>query len=164
VRIKMFTTHILVLNVHLNRFGAAVAVIFYKLFPDDAVVLSIGGFFFSLPCFYYAVAKPQYLSASRFVLLTYNLTCLFWCVLFLLAMMSRLLTARLLCHSYNLRQGDVSVIDIGLHRAIAVVAGILWAAFVSRFWWPSEARRELSNTLSELVILSKKKRDVLINE
>jgi hypothetical protein len=26
------------------------------------------------------VAKPQYTSASRFVLLTYNLTCLYWCV------------------------------------------------------------------------------------
>ncbi|KAF4621168.1 hypothetical protein D9613_000656 [Agrocybe pediades] len=112
-------------------FGAAVAVIIYSVFPDDAVALSVGGFFFSLPCFYYAVAKPQYLSASRFVLLTYNLTCLF---------------------RYNLRERDVSVIDIGFHRAIAVVAGILWAAFISRFWWPSEARRELSNSLSEFCL------------
>ena len=52
--------------------------------------------------------------------------------------------------SYNLRQIDSDVIDIGLHRALAVTAGILWAAFVSRFWWPAEARRELSKSLSEL--------------
>ena len=39
--------------------------------------------------------------------------------------------------------------QIGFHRAIAVTAGILWAALVSRFWWPAEARRELSKSLSE---------------
>lgn len=51
--------------------------------------------------------------------------------------------------SYNLRQQDLAVVDIGIQRAVAVIAGILWAAFVSRFWWPSEARRELSESLSE---------------
>lgn len=54
-------------------------------------------------------------------------------------------------NSYNLRQKDVEVIDIGFLRAIAVTAGVLWAALVSRFWWPSEARRELSKSLSEFV-------------
>ncbi|KDR75940.1 hypothetical protein GALMADRAFT_68130 [Galerina marginata CBS 339.88] len=112
-------------------FGAAVAAALYSLFPEDAVTLSIAGFIFSLPCFYFAVARPQYLSASRFVLLTYNLTCLF---------------------CYNLRQKDISVVDIAFHRALAVVAGILWAAFVSRFWWPAEARRELTKSLSEFCL------------
>uniref|UniRef100_A0A8H7Y7M4 DUF2421 domain-containing protein n=1 Tax=Psilocybe cubensis TaxID=181762 RepID=A0A8H7Y7M4_PSICU len=112
-------------------FGASVAVTLYTLLPEDGVALSITGFLFSLPCFYFAVSKPQYLSASRFVLLTYNLTCLY---------------------CYNLRQKDVSVIDIGVHRALAVTVGILWAAFVSRFWWPSEARRELSKSLSEFCL------------
>lgn len=51
--------------------------------------------------------------------------------------------------SYNLRQKYVEVFQIGIHRAIAVTAGILWAALVSRFWWPAEARRELSKSLSE---------------
>ncbi|KAF8973312.1 hypothetical protein BDZ97DRAFT_1780768 [Flammula alnicola] len=111
-------------------FGAAVAVAVYSLFPENAVVLSIFGFLFSIPCFYFAVAKPKYLSASRFVLLTYNLTCLY---------------------CYNVREGDVSVVNIGFHRAIAVIAGVLWAAFVSRFWWPAEARRELSKSLSEFL-------------
>jgi hypothetical protein len=62
------------------RIGAAIAVLLYLLFPEDAVLLSLFGFFFSIPCFWWALAKPRYLSASRFVLLTYNLTCLFWWV------------------------------------------------------------------------------------
>ncbi|KJA19958.1 hypothetical protein HYPSUDRAFT_1093990 [Hypholoma sublateritium FD-334 SS-4] len=112
-------------------FGAAIAVALYSLFPDDAIALSISGFLFSIPCFYFAVAKPKYISASRFVLLTYNLTCLY---------------------CYNLRQSDVSVVNIGFHRAVAVIAGVLWAAFVSRFWWPAEARRELMKSLSEFCL------------
>ncbi|TFK44661.1 Fusaric acid resistance protein-like-domain-containing protein [Crucibulum laeve] len=112
-------------------FGAAVAATMYTLSPENPVVLSIFGFFFSMPCFYYAVAKPEYISASRFVLLTYNLTCLF---------------------CYNLRQKDVYVWDIAFHRAVAVTAGVLWAAVVSRFWWPAEARRELSRALGEFCL------------
>ncbi|KAF8798745.1 hypothetical protein BYT27DRAFT_7122602 [Phlegmacium glaucopus] len=112
-------------------FGAAVAVGLYTLFPEDPVLLSLSGFLFSIPCFYFAVATPQHLSASRFVLLTYNLTCLY---------------------CYNLRQKDVLILDIGLYRAIAVMAGILWAALVSRFWWPAEARRELTKSLSDFCL------------
>ncbi|KAF9531596.1 Fusaric acid resistance protein-like-domain-containing protein [Crepidotus variabilis] len=112
-------------------FGATVAVVIFSLFPENPVVLSGFGFIFCIPCFYWAVSKPQYLSASRFVLLTYNLTCLF---------------------CYNLRQEDIDVLDIGFHRAVAVTAGVLWAAFVSRFWWPSEARRELTRSLSEFCL------------
>jgi hypothetical protein len=130
-----------------SRFGAVVAVLLYTLFPEDAVGLSIFGFFFSIPCFWWAVAKPQYLSGSRFVILTYNLTCLYWWVRF---DQSRLGTD--LIGSYNLRQKDLSVVAVGFHRAIAVTVGILWAALVSRFWWPAEARRELSKSLSEFAI------------
>ncbi|KAF8143351.1 hypothetical protein K438DRAFT_1876211 [Mycena galopus ATCC 62051] len=111
--------------------GAGVAAAVYTLFPDDAVVLSVFGFFFSIPCFYYIVAKPQYISASRFVLLTYNLTCLY---------------------CYNLRQKEVSPVDVAVRRAIAVTVGVVWAALVSRFWWPAEARRELSKALGEFCL------------
>lgn len=51
--------------------------------------------------------------------------------------------------SYNIREKDISVLEIAIHRALAVTAGVLWAALVSRFWWPSEARRELSKGLGE---------------
>ena len=57
--------------------GAAVAAGVYTLFAEQPVVLAIFGFFFSIPCFYYIVATPQYASTGRFVLLTYNLTCLY---------------------------------------------------------------------------------------
>jgi hypothetical protein len=49
----------------------------YTLFHKTPAVLAAFGFFFSMPCFYYIVAKPQYATTGRFVLLTYNLTCLF---------------------------------------------------------------------------------------
>ncbi|KAJ7122055.1 Fusaric acid resistance protein-like-domain-containing protein [Mycena crocata] len=111
--------------------GAGVAAVVYTLFPDDAIILTVFGFFFSIPCFYYIVAKPQYISAARFVLLTYNLTCLY---------------------CYNLRDKELSAVDIAVRRAISVTVGVMWAAFVSRFWWPAEARRELSKALGEFCL------------
>lgn len=111
--------------------GAIVAAGIYTLFPENPVVLAIFGFFFSVPCFYIIVAKPDYATSGRFVLLTYNLTCLF---------------------SYNLRRDDVSVLEIAYHRSAAVTVGVLWAVLVSRFWWPSEARRELSKGLGEFCL------------
>ncbi|KAI0351344.1 hypothetical protein OH77DRAFT_1411233 [Trametes cingulata] len=112
-------------------FGAATAFAIWSLFPENPYVLSIFGFFYSIPCFYYIVAKPQYATSARFVLLTYNLTCLY---------------------CYNLRQKDVAVFDIAYHRAVAVTVGVVWAAIVSRYWWPAEARRELSRALGEFCL------------
>ncbi|EIN11240.1 hypothetical protein PUNSTDRAFT_61905 [Punctularia strigosozonata HHB-11173 SS5] len=109
-------------------FGAATAAGIWTLFPENAVVLSIFGFFYSIPCFYIIVAKPALATTGRFLLLTYNLTC------------------------YNLRQRDVSVIDIAVHRSTAVIVGVLWAFLVSRFWWPTEARRELSKKLGDFCL------------
>ncbi|KAF8627218.1 hypothetical protein AX15_004480 [Amanita polypyramis BW_CC] len=112
-------------------FGAAVAAAIFSLFSEHPAVLSIFGFAFSIPCFYYALSRPQYASASRFVLLTYNLTCLY---------------------CYNQREKDVDVLDIAVHRGLAVTVGVLWAAVISRLWWPSEARRELNNALGEFCL------------
>ncbi|KAF8134727.1 Fusaric acid resistance protein-like-domain-containing protein [Mycena galopus ATCC 62051] len=108
-----------------NVFGAAVAALVFTLFPENPIVLSLFGFFFSIPCFYYNN------SSSRFVLLTYNLTCLY---------------------CYNLRGQEVSPVNVGIRRAIAVTVGVVWAALVSRFWWPAEARRELSKALGEFCL------------
>ncbi|KAH9991812.1 Fusaric acid resistance protein-like-domain-containing protein [Russula vinacea] len=112
-------------------FGAVTAATAYTLLHKTPAVLAGFGFLFSMPCFYYIVAKPQYATTGRFVLLTYNLTCLF---------------------SYNSRQLDISVVDIAFHRSTAVTVGVVWAGFVSRFWWPSEARRELSKQLGEFCL------------
>jgi hypothetical protein len=47
---------------------------------------------------------------------------------------------------------DISVINIALHRSVAVTVGVVWAGLVSRYWWPAEARRELGRALGELSI------------
>ncbi|KAJ7049969.1 Fusaric acid resistance protein-like-domain-containing protein [Mycena amicta] len=112
-------------------FGAGVAAAVFTFVPDNAVVLALFGFFFSIPCFYYIVAKPQYISAARFVLLTYNLTCLY---------------------CYNLRQKELSPWDVAVNRALSVTIGVVWAALVSRFWWPAEARKELTKALGEFCL------------
>lgn len=124
----------------------------YTLFHKTPAILAVFGFLFSMPCFYYIVAKPQYATTGRFVLLTYNLTCLFsyaqshssfhfFCFVLVMRM-------RMECR-YNSRQLDNSVVDIAFHRSTAVIVGVVWAGLVSRFWWPSEARRELSKQLGE---------------
>jgi hypothetical protein len=56
----------------------------------------------------------------------------------------------LLC-SYNLRESDIDVVDIAFKRSVSVTVGVVYAFIVSRVWWPSEARRELSIALGEYV-------------
>ncbi len=67
-----------VLNMLRLRLGAFTAFVVWSAFPEDPYVLCTFGFLYSIPCFYYIVAKPQYATSARFVLLTYNLTCLYW--------------------------------------------------------------------------------------
>ncbi|KAH8916370.1 hypothetical protein BT69DRAFT_1355746 [Atractiella rhizophila] len=108
--------------------GAGVAIAFYELFPENPIVLPILGWLFCLPCFYYAVNYPTYAPTARFVLLTYNLTCL---------------------STYNQRELDVSHITIALMRMMSVVIGVGWSFIITRFILPYEARKELRKGLSE---------------
>jgi hypothetical protein len=48
-----------------------------------------------------------------------------------------------------MRAEDVNIWNIAFNRSLAVTVGVVWALFVARWWWPSEARRELSRGLSE---------------
>ncbi|KAL1743411.1 Fusaric acid resistance protein-like-domain-containing protein [Schizophyllum fasciatum] len=129
-------------------FGAAVAMGVYTLFSGHPTLLAFFGFLFSLPCFWFTVAKPKYVQASRFVLLTYNLTCLYWQVRSIIWGYSLLMSY----DSYNTRARHPSVVDVGMHRAMAVTGGVIWAGVISRLWWPSEARRELSHALGEFCL------------
>jgi len=54
-----------------------------------------------------------------------------------------------LSHSYNIRDQDEDIIQLALHRSISVTVGVVWAGIVCRYWWPTEARRELSRALGE---------------
>jgi hypothetical protein len=51
--------------------------------------------------------------------------------------------------SYNSREKDLTVFSIAYHRSTSVIIGVIWAAVVSRYWWPFTARRELRMGLSE---------------
>ncbi|GAA5904128.1 uncharacterized protein JCM6883_002089 [Sporobolomyces salmoneus] len=111
--------------------GAGVAVAFYSAFPENAWVLPILGALFSGPNFYVAVTKPQFAPASRFVLLTYNLTVLY---------------------AFNLREHDVPIFSIAFHRSIAVAFGVVYGLVITSYVWPYEARRELRRGLAEFFI------------
>jgi len=92
------------------------------------MLLAILGALFSVPCFWLVVKRPKHATSARFILLTYNLTCLY---------------------AYNSRTRDVGVEEIAVKRSVAVIAGVVWAFIVSRWWWPLEARRQLGVSLSE---------------
>ncbi|PWN22584.1 hypothetical protein BCV69DRAFT_257516, partial [Microstroma glucosiphilum] len=111
-------------------FGAVVAAAGYWLFEDNNVVLPFFGAIFSIPCFQYIVGKPHLASSGRFVLLTFNLTCLY---------------------SYNLRKTNVEVESVAFERTVAVIIGVVWATILNHLLWPNEARRELANGLSDLL-------------
>ncbi|WRT68516.1 uncharacterized protein IL334_005492 [Kwoniella shivajii] len=113
-------------------FGATVAIIFIHIAKNNNIVLPILGFFFSIPCFYVITQLPDYTNAGRFVLLTYNLSCLY---------------------TYNVRDRyNITVEQIAIQRSAAVIIGVLWAAAVSRWWWPFTARRELRFGLSDFCL------------
>jgi len=132
---------------HLGSFGAILAGTIFTIFPENALALSIFGFLFSMPCFYVAVTRPKHVAATRFVLLTYNLTCLYRFVCLPFRVFGRV---DLAIHRYNLRDAsDIGVWEIAIDRALAVTIGVLWALIASRLWWPSEARRELTKALGE---------------
>lgn len=48
-----------------------------------------------------------------------------------------------------MRENDVSPVSIALKRTTSIVAGVVWAAVVTRWWWPFTARRELRMGLGE---------------
>ncbi|KZT51834.1 hypothetical protein CALCODRAFT_442467 [Calocera cornea HHB12733] len=109
--------------------GAFVAGITYALFPTEPILLAVLGAIYSIPCFWLVVQLPGHATSARFILLTYNLTCLY---------------------AYNSRLSrDTGVEDVAVKRCISVISGVVWAFVVSRWWWPLEARRQLSISLSD---------------
>ncbi|GAA5842723.1 hypothetical protein JCM11251_002333 [Rhodosporidiobolus azoricus] len=111
--------------------GALVAVACYSAFPENGIILPILGALFSAPCFYVAITRPQYAPSSRFVLLTFNLTCLY---------------------DFNIRETDTHVAEVAFHRFTAVVVGVLWGLLINTYVWPLEARRELRRGLSDFFL------------
>lgn len=93
----------------------------------------------SLPCFYIILVKGQG-PFGRFIMLTYNLSCLY-------------------AYSLSIRDGDddddeggvVPIItEIALHRVVAVIAGCVWGLIITRVIWPISARNKFKDGLSLL--------------
>lgn len=113
--------------------GALVAILVYHISQENPYLLISAGFLFSLPNFWLIVTRPKYATTGRFVLLAYNLTCLY---------------------AYNKREVDLQVSSIALRRAIAVCFGTVWAWIVTTCVWSHEARRELRRSLATLLLNS----------
>ena len=57
-------------------------------------------------------------------------------------------------YAYNSRERDYPVWRIAIFRSATVIIGALWAAIVSRYWWPITARRGLRLGISEYVSIT----------
>ena len=66
-------------------------------------------------------------------------------------------------YSYNTRDRDIPVYTVAFRRATSVIVGVVWAGVVARVWWPSEARRELANGLSEFSRTFSRGREQILN-
>jgi hypothetical protein len=119
--------------------GSLLALTAWIVFPENPYALSAFGWLVSLPCFWIILNWKQ-ATFGRFILLTYNLSALY-------------------AYSISLDDNDDDddegggtpfIMDIVLHRTVAVTAGVLWGLFINRMIWPISARSQLRKGLSVL--------------
>ncbi|TVY80910.1 Uncharacterized protein LSUE1_G003049 [Lachnellula suecica] len=119
--------------------GALLAVISWAICQGNPFALAFCGWLVSLPCFYIIVAKNQG-PFGRFIMLTYNLSCLY-------------------AYSLSVKDADDDddeggvtpiITEIALHRVSAVFAGVIWGLIITRLIWPISARQKLKDGLSLL--------------
>jgi hypothetical protein len=77
--------------------GSGVAILAQYAFWQDPVVLPLIGFAFSVPCFWLIVSQPPHASTGRFLLLSYNLICLY---------------------TFNVRDKDAHILNIAYNRVV----------------------------------------------
>jgi len=119
--------------------GAIISIVVWVICQGNAWALAFCGWLVSLPCFYIIIAKGQG-PFGRFIMLTYNLSCLY-------------------AYSLSVRDGQDDedeggvtplITEIALHRVVAVFAGVLWGMIITRVIWPISARRKFKDGLSLL--------------
>lgn len=119
--------------------GAAIAVIIWAACQGNPFALAFCGWVVSLPCFYIILAKGKG-PFGRFIMLTYNLSCLY-------------------AYSLSIKDGDDDddeggvtpiITEIALHRVVAVLAGVIWGMIITRMIWPISARQKFKNGLALL--------------
>ncbi|KAH9818700.1 Fusaric acid resistance protein-like-domain-containing protein [Melampsora americana] len=127
------TNFLSVMRVIGTLLGSGFAILAYHLFWENPVALPIIGFMFSLPCYWLIVTQPAHASTGRFVLLSYNLVCVY---------------------SYNVRDDNVHILVTAYRRVVCVLVGVVFGWIVNNFVWPYKARRELRTCLSEFLLES----------
>lgn len=120
--------------------GASIAIIVWILCQGNAFALAFSGWIISLPCFYLIIAKDN-AAFGRFIMLTYNLSCLY-------------------AYSLSIKDDDDEdddeggiapiISEIALHRLIAVFIGVIWGMIITRIIWPVSARKKFQDGLSLL--------------
>lgn len=119
--------------------GAILAVIIWATCKGNPFALAFCGWLVSLPCFYIIIAKGNG-PFGRFIMLTYNLSCLY-------------------AYSLSIKEtdddddeGGVSpfIMEIAWHRVVAVLAGVVWGLVITRVIFPISARHKLRDGLSLL--------------
>ena len=119
--------------------GGSIAIVMWYLCQGNPFALVFCGWLVSLPCFYIIIAKGQG-PFGRFIMLTYNLSCLY-------------------AYSLSVKEGDDDddeggnlpvITDIVLHRVVAVLMGVVWGMFITRVIWPISARHKFKDGLSLL--------------
>lgn len=119
--------------------GGIVAVMIWVMCQGNAFALAFCGWVVSLPCFYIIIAKGKG-PFGRFIMLTYNLSCLY-------------------AYSLSVKEGDDDedeggvtpiITEIVLHRVVAVLVGVVWGLIITRVIWPISARQKFKDGLSLL--------------
>ncbi|KAK8183256.1 Fusaric acid resistance protein-like-domain-containing protein [Phyllosticta capitalensis] len=114
--------------------GAVFAVISWTASRGNAYALAFFGWLVSLYCFHFIVAKGKG-PMGRFILLTYNLSCLY-------------------AYTLSVREaegdddegGDTpAIVEIALHRVVAVISGCIWGIVITRVIWPNSARQKIKD-------------------
>jgi hypothetical protein len=119
--------------------GAIIACVVWFICQGSAVALAFCGWLVCLPCSYIIVVKGQG-PFGRFIMLTYNLSCLY-------------------AYSLTVKDGEDDddeggvtplITEIVLHRVVAVLAGCIWGLIITRVIWPISARQKFKDGLSLL--------------
>lgn len=122
-----------------TNFGAICAFVAWKITSGNVFALAFIGWVMAFCTSFLILVKSQG-PMGRFIMLTYNLTVLY---------------------AYSLSQNDIDdgkdeggdtpiVLDIAVHRVVAVLTGIIWGILITRVIWPISARRKLKDGLSLL--------------
>jgi len=119
--------------------GSLGAMAAWAISRGNAFALAFCGWLASLLCFYIMLVKGNG-PLARFIMLTYNLSCLY-------------------AYSLSILEVDDDddeggstpwIMEIALHRLVAVTVGTLWGMIITRLIWPISAREKFKDGLSLL--------------